>query len=49
VPLIYLEEERSFGGALDNASYRLAYYREVLERELARFPMAERAPHSTKC
>src|SRR5262245_6321330 len=38
VPLIYLEEERSFGGALDNASYRLNHYRDVLERELARFP-----------
>jgi dolichol-phosphate mannosyltransferase len=36
VPLIYLEEERSFGGALDNAEYRLTHYREVLERELAR-------------
>jgi len=40
VPLIYLEEERSFGGALDNASYRLNHYRDVLERELARFPAA---------
>ncbi len=37
VPLIYLEEERSFGGALDDAQYRLAHYRDVLERELARF------------
>jgi glycosyltransferase involved in cell wall biosynthesis len=36
VPLIYLEEERSFGGALDNAEYRLAHYRAVLDRELAR-------------
>lgn len=35
VPLIYLEEKRSFGGSLDNANYRLAHYREVLERELA--------------
>ena len=37
VPLIYLEEERSFGGALDNSEYRLAHYHEVLARELARF------------
>jgi dolichol-phosphate mannosyltransferase len=37
VPLIYLEEERSFGGALDNAEYRLKHYRAVLDRELARY------------
>ena len=35
VPLVYLEEERSFGGALDDAQRRLAYYREVLAREMA--------------
>jgi glycosyltransferase involved in cell wall biosynthesis len=35
VRLIYLEEERSFGGALDNATTRLDYYRQVLERCLA--------------
>src|SRR5262249_22263655 len=29
VPLIYLDESRAFGGALDDASYRLAHYREV--------------------
>jgi len=39
VPLIYLEEERSFGGALDDAQYRLAHYHQVLERELERFPV----------
>ena len=33
-PLIYLEEERSFGGSLDDANRRLAFYMEVLEREL---------------
>ncbi|HEX3659643.1 MAG TPA: glycosyltransferase family 2 protein [Pirellulales bacterium] len=36
VPLIYLEEERSFGGSLDNADTRLRYYREVLDRASAR-------------
>jgi len=36
VPLIYLEEVRSFGGALDNSAVRLAVYREVLQRSLAR-------------
>ncbi len=35
VPLIYLDEERSFGGALDNVDTRLAVYREVLDRALA--------------
>ncbi|HTU25976.1 MAG TPA: glycosyltransferase family 2 protein [Pirellulales bacterium] len=35
VPLIYLEEARSFGGALDNAATRLDYYRQVLNRCLA--------------
>ena len=35
VPLVYLEEERSFGGSLDDAKRRLAYYRHVLRREMA--------------
>ena len=35
VPLIYLEEARSFGGALDNGEIRLGVYREVLQRALA--------------
>lgn len=38
VPLIYLEEHRSFGGALDHADTRLAVYREVLQRALERWP-----------
>jgi dolichol-phosphate mannosyltransferase len=40
VPLIYLEEERSFGGSLDNAAIRLDYYRQVLDRSLAAAPVA---------
>jgi len=32
VPLIYLDEARSFGGSLDDANTRLNYYRQVLER-----------------
>jgi dolichol-phosphate mannosyltransferase len=32
VPLIYLDEKRSFGGSLDDAERRLAHYREVIER-----------------
>ena len=34
VPLIYLEEERSFGGALDAADTRLDYYRQVIDRAI---------------
>jgi glycosyltransferase involved in cell wall biosynthesis len=41
VPLIYLDERRSFGGSLDNVETRLAVYREVLQRALAgRQPLA---------
>ncbi len=36
VPLIYLEEERSFGGALDDGNVRLQHYRETLDRCLER-------------
>lgn len=38
VPLVYLEEERSFGGSLDDGRRRLAYYLEVIEREMAKLP-----------
>ena len=34
VPLIYLEEERSFGGSLDDSVQRMAYYQKVLQREM---------------
>ena len=36
IPRVYLEEERSFGGSLDNSRLRLAHYQEVIARELAR-------------
>jgi dolichol-phosphate mannosyltransferase len=32
VPLIYLDEKRAFGGSLDDADRRRAYYFEVIER-----------------
>jgi len=35
VPLIYLEEKRSFGGSLDDAKTRLAHYYRVLRESLA--------------
>lgn len=37
IPLIYkINFERRFGGGLDDAEHRLAYYRQVVESELAR-------------
>lgn len=42
VPLIYLDEERSFGGALDDARIRLEHYREILNGELSRRGMKQR-------
>lgn len=36
VPLIYLEEKRSFGGALDDGATRLEYYHLVLDRSVAK-------------
>jgi len=36
VPLIYLEEKRSFGGELDHAETRLRHYREVISRSMRR-------------
>ncbi len=35
VPLIYLDESRSFGGDLDNGATRLNHYQEVLDRSIA--------------
>jgi dolichol-phosphate mannosyltransferase len=35
VPLIYLEEKRSFGGSLDDGRKRLEYYHRVLDRAIA--------------
>ena len=43
VPLIYLDESRAFGGALDDADYRLNHYRTVFRDAMARagLPLAE--------
>jgi dolichol-phosphate mannosyltransferase len=35
VPLIYLDLNRSFGGALDEADRRLQYYNECIEKSVA--------------
>lgn len=42
VPLVYLNEARSFGGSLDDAAIRLNHYRSVLNDELARRGMQQR-------
>ena len=34
VPLIYLDEERAFGGSLDDSAYRLNHYRQVFQDAL---------------
>lgn len=35
VPLIYLDEKRSFGGVLDDATTRIEYYHNVLDRSIS--------------
>jgi dolichol-phosphate mannosyltransferase len=42
VPLIYLDLERSFGGALDQAETRLRYYHRVLDDAIAAAPLGDR-------
>jgi glycosyltransferase involved in cell wall biosynthesis len=42
VPLVYVDETRSFGGTLDEAEERLTYYRRVLNEELTRQGMKQR-------
>jgi glycosyltransferase involved in cell wall biosynthesis len=49
VPLIYLDEKRSFGGALDDAQTRLAHYRQIIERSEARFQEVQRERRSVGC
>ena len=44
VPLIYLEEERSFGGSLDDGQKRLAYYHQVLDRAMAAVALPPSSP-----
>ena len=51
VPLIYLDKNRSFGEALDNAATRLAYYRDVIDRSMAACEQGEflSAPERVEC
>ena len=53
VPLIYLEEKRSFGGSLDDGGKRMEYYHQVLDRAIAatktRRPAHGRSPRRARC
>lgn len=49
VPLIYLDEERSFGGALDDADHRLRHYRETIRRAAARIEALALAKQPDPC
>jgi len=41
VPLVYLDANRTFGGGLDDAAKRLAYYQSVIEGELERIHLGQ--------
>ncbi len=49
VPLIYLDEKRSFGGALDDGQTRLRYYHEVIDRAIAAAQCRVAKDSQTKC
>lgn len=44
VPLIYLDEDRSFGGQLDDSDTRLVYYRGVIDEAMAREAICAKSP-----
>jgi dolichol-phosphate mannosyltransferase len=46
VPLIYLDEERSFGGSLDDGRRRLEYYHQVLDRATSAVELQQEPAHS---
>ena len=49
VPLIYLDETRSFGGKLDDGQTRLQYYDEVLDRSIAAAGIQPPAAQDSLC
>jgi glycosyltransferase involved in cell wall biosynthesis len=49
VPLIYLDEDRSFGGALDDETTRLDYYRRVLDLSIASAENTNAPPLAYAC
>ncbi len=44
VPRLYLDPNRAFGGVLDDAEQRLAYYRRIIDAEEARWPLSVCCP-----
>jgi dolichol-phosphate mannosyltransferase len=49
VPLIYLDEKRSFGGVLDNGQTRLEYYHLTLDRAIAAIEDANSCVAASPC
>lgn len=49
VPLIYLDEERTFGGALDDAEHRLKHYRATIDRAVERVRATALAAQPDPC
>lgn len=49
VPLIYLDEERSFGGELDDAARRLAHYRKTIQQAIDRLDKHQNLPEPDPC
>lgn len=49
VPLIYLDEDRSFGGDLDDAAHRLAHYRQTIKQAFARVEEHMKFPQPDPC
>jgi len=48
VPLVYLEEARSFGGALDDSHKRLAYYHQVIDRTICELTAVSQRAQSAR-
>jgi dolichol-phosphate mannosyltransferase len=48
VPRLYLDPNRAFGGVLDNAEERLAYYRKIIAAEEAKAPLPVACPASSR-
>jgi dolichol-phosphate mannosyltransferase len=49
VPRLYLDPTRAFGGVLDDAEERLAYYRQVIAKAEAEFPRCGQLPGILAC
>ena len=49
VPRVYLDPNRAFGGMLDNAEERLAYYRQIISAAERDESIKIAAPHPVRC